>query len=50
MKTKWIKNQIKELDKEYYATSDIERLNFIDGKLCILKLWLNDLINVGDGK
>ena len=36
----WVRNQIKEFEKEYESQSSQERCLFIDGKLTILKLWL----------
>lgn len=40
----WLKNQIREFEEEYENQSDNERCMFIDGKLTILKLWLNEKI------
>ena len=42
--SEWIINQIKEFEKEYENQSDSERRMFIDGKITILKLWLNKKI------
>ncbi len=38
----WLRNQIREFEEEYENQSDHERCMFIDGKLTILKLWLNE--------
>ena len=45
--TEWILNQIKEFEEEYNNQSDNDRCMFIDGKLTILKLWLNEKIENG---
>lgn len=40
--TDWIKNQIEELSLDYEINSDEGITGFIDGKLTILKLWLDE--------